>query len=369
MRIAFLTCRNLLHNDGAAKKIKAQVETWIQLGHEVKVFCIVFDSTESIPKHDGFPIVFYNPQNYTQKLFGPPFLWKDLNAFSPVLIYLRFDLHRPFLHRISVRYHTCLELNTDDISEMRLSYKRSFRSRCRYYYHILTRNYMFNNAAGLVSPTYEISRLPSIAKYQKPTLVLPNGILLEEYLHIERNTRNSASLPVLGFIGSPHQPWHGIDKIITLAQHTIGKLIFHMIGVEQKNFQPLPNVCYHGFMERTEYEKILLQCDVGISSLALHRKKMEEACSLKTREYLAYGLPIIIGYEDTAFMNTPMPEWILQLPNTEQNVCNAVEQIIWFSQKMKGFKVPIDAVKPLIDCSSLEKKRVAFFEKLLSGQI
>lgn len=44
-------------------------------------------------------------------------------------------------------------------------------------------------------------------------------------------------------------------------------------------------------------------CQVCIGTLALHRKNMTEASPLKTREYLAHGFPVIIGYKDTAFYN------------------------------------------------------------------
>ena len=37
---------------------------------------------------------------------------------------------------------------------------------------------------------------------------------------------------------------------------------------------------------------------LAVSTLALHRKQMRQACALKTREYVARGLPFVIGHED-----------------------------------------------------------------------
>ena len=66
--------------------------------------------------------------------------------------------------------------------------------------------------------------------------------------------------------------------------------------------------------------------DVAIGTLSLHTKQMEEACPLKVREYLAWGLPVIIGYKDTEF---PAPDtaFLLQLPNNPTNVHDHLDQI------------------------------------------
>jgi hypothetical protein len=39
--------------------------------------------------------------------------------------------------------------------------------------------------------------------------------------------------------------------------------------------------------------------DIGIGTLSLYKKKMEEAAPLKVRSYLAKGIPVVIGYKDT----------------------------------------------------------------------
>ena len=46
----------------------------------------------------------------------------------------------------------------------------------------------------------------------------------------------------------------------------------------------------------------------------MHRKKQEEASPLKVREYIALGLPVILPYKDTAFIDG-CPDWVLELPN------------------------------------------------------
>ena len=60
---------------------------------------------------------------------------------------------------------------------------------------------------------------------------------------------------------------------------------------------------YLEFADFLEEEKILKKlelCDGGISSLALFRNGLNEASSIKTRQYLSLGIPVIAGCRDTA---------------------------------------------------------------------
>ena len=55
----------------------------------------------------------------------------------------------------------------------------------------------------------------------------------------------------------------------------------------------LSNVDFLGRKVGAELSQILKQCNVGISSLGLYRKGLMESSDLKTREYIAAGLPVI----------------------------------------------------------------------------
>ena len=44
--------------------------------------------------------------------------------------------------------------------------------------------------------------------------------------------------------------------------------------------------------------KIISICDAGISCFYLKKKSMKKANTLKVKEYLAYGLPVISGHYD-----------------------------------------------------------------------
>ncbi len=100
--------------------------------------------------------------------------------------------------------------------------------------------------------------------------MLGNGIDLSLY---EPLPAPQNPTPRLAYIGTPGNPWQGLDKLFWLAE-ACPDLEFDLIGSGPKDFpgQVLPqNVHLHGFVERDVYQTDLGLADVGIGSLALHR--------------------------------------------------------------------------------------------------
>jgi hypothetical protein len=158
--------------------------------------------------------------------------------------------------------------------------------------------------------------------------------------------------------------WQGVDKLIAVAPQLPDWRI-DLIGVASE--RRLPTVTFHGFLPREEYEPILARSDVAFGALALHRKQMNENSALKVPTYLAYGLPTIIGYEETNFVDTE-PWYLLRLPNVESNVRDGLERIRSFGQEAKGRRVPRNEVAERISASAKEAARLSFFEAVLSGR-
>jgi hypothetical protein len=90
-------------------------------------------------------------------------------------------------------------------------------------------------------------------------------------------------------------------------------------------------------MDRKEYLPIMAGADVAIGPLALHRKGLSEASSLKVAEYLSYGIPVILGNSETAFPDGA--PFLLQLSNTEDNVDAATDEISAFVERWRGRRV------------------------------
>jgi hypothetical protein len=106
---------------------------------------------------------------------------------------------------------------------------------------------------------------------------------------------------------------------------------------------------------------LLARADVAIGSLGLYRAKLQEASTLKVREYLARGIPTILGYRDTDF-----PEWapfLLQIPNSADGVRRSLNEIEAFVRSSRGGRVPRDRIRHL-DVAAKEAARLVFLEQV-----
>jgi hypothetical protein len=158
--------------------------------------------------------------------------------------------------------------------------------------------------------------------------------------------------------------YQGIDKILCLAK-AFPRWSFDIVGYEMRRKDLPSNVRFYGHLSRSEYESILAGADVAIGTLSLYIKNMEEACPLKVREYLAYGIPTIIGYKDTDFPNGA--PFLLCLPNTPDNVEKNLDRIEAFVLSWKGKRVPRSEIEHL-DLKVKEEKRIIFIEEVLAGR-
>ena len=106
--------------------------------------------------------------------------------------------------------------------------------------------------------------------------------------------------------------------------------------------------------------------DVGISTLSLYLNNMQEASPLKSRQYLAHGLPIIYAYDDTDI--TQKYEFCLKLPNTPNNIASNIDKLKAFVYKVFQNKIYRSEArrfaKTHLDTSIKEQKRLEFFRKI-----
>jgi hypothetical protein len=160
--------------------------------------------------------------------------------------------------------------------------------------------------------------------------------------------------------------WHGVDKLIHFAG-IYPDVIVNIVGYSQKDVEISvpPNVHLFGFLDQARLKEVLKNTDVACGTLALHRKNMDEACPLKVREALAYGIPVVLGYRDTDLNGLEL-DTILRIPNTDDNVVSHAERIHTFAYNMVGKRVDRDLIRSRIDQVEKEKERLRFFVDVLS---
>jgi hypothetical protein len=354
MRIAYLVHFRGGEETGIFRKVATQAYEWSRLGATVGLFVTTApESARDWRELSEAVSVRPGARSARDLLVGRERLAGDLLHWRPDIVYARHTLLYPGLLRIERSRPTVFEINSNDLTEFGLT------SRRRHRYARLTRSLLLRSAAGLVYVTRELAREPEFARYRKPSVVIANGIRLTD---VEPFPPVANERPRLIFMGHPHSPWHGVDKVNALAAAFPG-WAFDIVGPGADELQgpQAPNVRVHGVLRPDDFRPLLADADVAISTLALHRNRMEEACPLKLREYLAAGLPSIIGYEDTDFPEGA--DFLLRIANREIGVADSLDEIAGFVTRWKGRRVPREAVAR-IDVGEKERERLRFLEGL-----
>jgi len=355
MKVAVLLHWNEGEESGVFKKVVSQILIWRDNKIDVSLHVICRKNLFEIWHRylNQIPITVHVYSSTIDRLRAWNAAVAALMAYRPDLVYHRYDLFMPALGILSRKIPLILEINTNDLEEYCIT--KGFRC----LYNRITRSLLLSRAAGFVFVTWELASHSHFSRYRKPYSVVANGVPLESFRLLPPPNNET---PRLIFIGTDNQPWHGVDKITRMSQ-LFAQWQFDIVGIRPDRLKDVPdNVHVYGPLTREAYEPLLAQADVAIGSLALHRKKMNEACPLKVREYLAYGLPVIIGYKDTDFPHGA--PFILEIPNTEDNVETSTRMIADFVFDWKGRRVPREAISHL-DIHVKESQRIDFFRHVL----
>jgi glycosyltransferase involved in cell wall biosynthesis len=266
--------------------------------------------------------------------------------WRPDVIYLRHTTVSPSLLALIAMFPTVVGGDLDDLHELRV------RSRLRYWYARLMRDRLLRGARRIMVTTHELARHAAIVQLGRPVDVFPNSINLADYPELPAPTNR---MPHLVFIGAPDLAWAGLDKLARLAA-AFPDWHFDVVGSGPAAFPDAPaNVVAHGQLNRAAYLPIMGRADVAIGPLALHRKGQSEVSALKVAEYLAYGIPVILANSEAAFpQGAP---FLLQLPNTEDNVDVSTDAVSDFVQHWRGRRVEREALFS-IDTDVVELRRV-----------
>jgi len=158
-------------------------------------------------------------------------------------------------------------------------------------------------ARGVVAVTpeilnYQVSRVKESGVTQI-ALTYPNGIFLDDDSTLADLRGEN---PELLFVAGYFAPWHGLDRVLSSLGGVSDRFTLHLVGEISHQDKALisgdSRVRLHGFLDKQQIRQLLSQCWIGLSSFALDRKGMKQACTLKVREYLSHGLPVYAGYQE-----------------------------------------------------------------------
>ncbi len=346
-------------DSGVGKKLDRQIKTWQAGGHAARLF---MHTSRYTPLSALVPaeVIPYDPAGTVRtelnRIAAAHRLVKAVQAYRPDVIYLRLAMYVFPVHRLAAIAPLIGEANTNDLTQ------HERLGKVFTLYNRLTRGLLLRRLDGLVVVSHELAKESAFAIYHIPTRVIANGIDLENF---EPLPAPANSIPRLAFIGNPGYPWHGVDKLVTLAR-LIPDVQLDIIGYDSlPGVDPLPeNLHLHGYLSTEMYKKILAGADAAISSLGIHRFDLEEASPLKSRECLALGLPLVLAYKDTD-LHDLQADFLLRIPNKEDNIQTHAQVIRDFAYRMRGRRVERRMLAP-IDQAAKETERIRFFEEIMS---
>jgi hypothetical protein len=364
MKILYITEIDMSINSGVLNKMNDQIEAWVDSGHEVYIASIPASAKVSISPLITFKIVehrtFVNDWihnilsgallNYGNKILSFGQCQRYIHDVNPDIIYLREMVSLPGISKLLKKHGVVLESNTLFNQELKTANKLVY---------YLFRKQLFKNVNGFIGVTKEIT--DQFIKYGKPTITIPNGIKINTATEISAPQNARAQIIM---VGSPGQAWQGMDKFKRLAQ-LIPTADFHLVGETCKD-SLYTNLFCHGYLSKEELIRLYEKMDVGVGTLALHRKGMNEACPLKVREYASIGLPIILAYNDPDFKGAP---YALEISNCEDNIEKNIMSIKTFIDTWRGKRVPLKEVESLISIERKESVRIKFIQKIIKNEL
>ena len=337
---------------GASKKVLSQLETWVDSGIGASLYVIVLKKDLKLWNFPGDVFVYPEGKGFLKLLVRYKVL-KCLLKKSPEVIYVRDSFPFPLLNNLKTS-KLILEVQTLFFQEL------ESRSRLKWAIAKIFDKYYLNKFSGFIFVSREISYSSRFTKYllSGNSAVISNGIRLDKFNTLKVNKTNQ-SIELI-FVGQDGQKWHGVEQIISLANQA-PDYIFHLVGIAPNQYESPGNVKFYGKLPFSDYKLITERCVAAFGTLNISAKKMTEASPLKVREYLALGLPVIIRYSDTDFMDKS--DFILNLPHDNRDLKDFVIEIRNFCETWQGRRVPQDLVRE-IDMQGKENQRLAFFRKV-----
>ncbi|MCL2184478.1 MAG: glycosyltransferase [Treponema sp.] len=289
MKGYYITFENPSHyneGNGVYKKIQSQIKSFIKAGINI--------SNINIPKNFKHLFKIINK-------FSPNIFLKNLpeDFFNVDFFYIRYSLCTyPFIKLLSEikknKKNVIIEIPTYPynqeikgfLSKLTLLMDSILNKQLKKYVNLIT----------TYSKHTEIFNIPA--------LQIMNGINISD-IPVVTKTENKNELNLIAVAN--FYSWHGYDRLIYglsdyYKNNTEKTVYIHLVGDgEQLNFYKnlvnkfnLSNyIIFYGIKSGEELSLIFNKSDIAVCSLGGHRKSIFLSSELKSREYMARGLPML----------------------------------------------------------------------------
>lgn len=242
------------------------------------------------------------------KLFIWWHIWRNARKYD--LVMMRSLSPDPFAALAAPLIPNLLTVHhSKEIEELNLV-TRGARRRITLFLEGPLKTWAFRRLRGVIGVTPEISdyehdrfpRAPIVATY-------PNGIDLAT-VPLASDPASDGEIVHAVFVATVFYAWQGLDRLLesltALGQNDERpRLVVHLVGSlepqDVRTAQLLAErglVELHGVLDRAALDEVFARSHIAIASLALDRKELRQASTLKVREYLAAGLPVYSTHVD-----------------------------------------------------------------------
>ncbi len=329
MKVAYIYLGAGLYKDSVYHKITSQIEALNELGATTKgIFFSVLDVNHVEPSANNHvscvkvrPVVkgwfrsWRERVRFTQSLYQ----WSKKYSKDYDVLYVR--AYRPtffwllFLYRCRGKIIT--EHQTKELEELMALWNEnklglSPSAILGWLEHNVIPWYqeMFLGRIALMLTQKIVCVTHEIAEYEKKrflvfkpaSYVIGNGINVDDFVAIPPRTFDGKELNLIMSIGgSTNTAWHGLDLLVKSIEAYRGKVqitLFLAGNPEYLGRYENPRVVLLGNLNKKQLHDKMKECHLGIGSMALQRKGLHEASTLKIREYAASGLPFVFAHDD-----------------------------------------------------------------------
>jgi glycosyltransferase involved in cell wall biosynthesis len=163
---------------------------------------------------------------------------------------------------------------------------------------------IFADSIICVSPSVEDAarkNFPFCRRYK----MIENGVIVayqdgEGAVSLHKSSSADKNVYQILFVAANYSSWHGLEILIEsvkLQQALVkSKFIIKVVGkTSPENIKKMEDlgIQYAQQVERNEVLNLIKSCDICVDSLNLGAIGLKNSSSLKSREYIAYGKPIL----------------------------------------------------------------------------
>ena len=338
MKILYLSTWDFTNemSDGVCKKIKAQISVFEKKGYRVDF--IYLKDGKIVFREDGIENII-GKVGIIKKTPAYIRMYNILKKKKYDWVYNRYGMMDTFYFRVL----KCLNRNGAKILIEIPTYPYDEEKQGGLLYHLFfawDRSYRrrLKNVADRIITYSKDSHIFDI-----PAIQVMNGIDLS---HVEVAKSDEKSEDVIRLmIVAYMQPYHGYERLLKGLKNYydgLGKrnIQCHFVGdgperaVYEKlaaQYDLLNHTTFYGALNGEALNQIFDMCDIGVCSLGGYKKGLFLSSELKSREFLAKGLPIITGVDIDVLINADMPCY-LQFSNDASDI--DMEEIVGFYDRL-----------------------------------